>query len=357
MTVSSWDDYPVHQSANWIANVATSDRNFYDRYYFNAFDTGGEWMAIMGLGQYPNLGTTDAFVTVRLGDKQHVVRSSKPLGDRADVSVGPLRVEVIEPLKKLRFVAEPTEHSVAADLIWEGFGPVIAEPNQFIRNGARVMFDTQRLAQMGSWSGTLNVNGKDLNVDPATSWGSRDRSWGVRPVGEKEPAGIREGVNAMGGGMWSYFPMRFEDHTIMYICSERADGVRTLEQAERIWLDGRVEQLGRTEHSHEFEPGIRLLTGSTISFPDAGFDIRCTPLLANFLAVGTGYGLEADWRHGMYQGTETVVQGVEYNVPEIRQLGAYAVVDHAARFEYEGRVGYGLYEHSFSGSMPKYGLE
>ena len=102
-TLSSWDDYPVHQSSNWIANVATSDRNFYDRYYFNAFDKGGEWIAVMGLGQYPNLGVTDAFVTVRLGDQQHVVRSSRPLTDRADVSVGPLRVEVIEPLKKLRF--------------------------------------------------------------------------------------------------------------------------------------------------------------------------------------------------------------------------------------------------------------
>jgi hypothetical protein len=52
MTVTSWDDYPVHQSANWIAHVATSDRNFYDRYYFNAFDTGGEFMAVFGLGQY-----------------------------------------------------------------------------------------------------------------------------------------------------------------------------------------------------------------------------------------------------------------------------------------------------------------
>ena len=51
MTVTSWDDYPVHQSSDWIAHVATSDRNFYDRYYFNAFDHGGEWMAIFGLGQ------------------------------------------------------------------------------------------------------------------------------------------------------------------------------------------------------------------------------------------------------------------------------------------------------------------
>jgi hypothetical protein len=356
MTVTSWDDFPIHQSSDWIAHVATSDRNFYDRYYFNALDTSGRFMVVMGLGQYPNLGTTDAFVTVRVGEEQHVVRASRPLTDRSDLSVGPLRVEVIEPLKRLRFVVEPTEHAVAMDLNWEGFGPAIAEPNQFIRNGARVTFDTQRLAQMGSWSGTLTVNGTELEVGPSTTWGSRDRSWGVRPVGEREPEGIYADTFRP-GGMWSYFPMRFEDHCIFYICSEAADGTRSLEQAERVWLDGRVEQLGRTEHAHEFEPGIRLLTGSTVSFPDAGIEIRCTPLLANFLAVGTGYGLEPDWRHGMYQGSETVVQGIRYDVPEIRQLGAYAVVDHAARFEYDGHVGYGLYEHAFSGAMPKYGLE
>ena len=355
MTLSAWDDFPVHQSADWIAHVATSDRNFYDRYYFNAFDTSGEYMVVMGLGQYPNLGVTDAFVTVRLGDQQHVVRASRPLQDRSDLAVGPLRVEVLEPLKRLRFVVEPTEHGVAMDLTWDGFGPAIPEPNQFIRQGTRVMFDTQRLAQLGSWSGTLNVAGHDLTIDPSTTWGSRDRSWGVRPVGEREPDGIRADT-IRPGGMWTYFPMRFEDHCIYYICSEAADGSRSLQQSERVWLDGRVEQLGRTDHAHEFAPGLRLLTGSTISFPDAGFEIRVTSLLANFLAVGTGYGLDADWRHGMYQGPGLVVQGITYEVPEIQQLGAYAVVDNAARFEYDGHVGYGLYEHSFSGAMPKYGL-
>ena len=103
-------------------------------------------------------------------------------------------------------------------------------------------------------------------------------------------------------------------------------------------------------------PGLRLLSGSKISFPDAGFEITCTPLLANFLAVGTGYGLEEDWRHGMYQGPETVTQGLRYAVEEIQTLGSYAVVDQAGRFEYDGHVGYGLYEHAFSGAMPKYGL-
>ncbi|MBU3701189.1 MAG: hypothetical protein FGM58_03980 [Acidimicrobiia bacterium] len=355
--VTSWDDYPVHQSANWIAHPVTSDRNFYDRYYFNAFDIGGEFMAVFGLGQYPNLGTTDAFVTVRVGEKQYVVRSSKPLTDRADISVGPIRIEVLEPLKRLRFVVEPNDHTVAMDMVWEGFGPAIPEPNQFIRQGARVMFDTQRLAQMGSWSGTLVVDGTELDVAAETTWGSRDRSWGVRPVGEKEPEGIRAGTHTMGGGMWTYFPMRFEDHSIFYICSEQADGFRSLEQAERVWPDGRIEQLGRTEHEHRLVPGTRILESSTVSFPDAGFEIEVQSIMPNFLAIGTGYGFEEDWRHGMYQGPDTVVQGVVYDVPAIAPMGQYAVVDHSARFTYDGHVGYGLYEHAFMGAMPKYGLE
>ena len=355
MTLSSWDDYPVHQASEFIAHVATSDRNFYDRYYFNAFDTSGKWMAVFGLGQYPNLGVTDAFVTVRVGDEQHLVRSSKPLVDRADISVGPLRVEVIEPLKKLRFIVEPTEHTVAMDMIWEGVGPAIAEPNQYIRSMGRVTFDTQRLAQMGSWSGALHVNGTDLNVDPATSWGSRDRSWGVRPVGEREPDGIRLNVQSI-GGMWTYFPMRFEDHSIYYICSENANGERSLVQNERVWLDGRIEQLGRSEHEHHFVDGMRLLSHSVITFPEAGIEIKCESLLPNFLAVGTGYGLDADWRHGMWQGPELVVHGKVLAVADIAMLGSYAVVDHAAKFSYNGHVGYGLYEHAFAGAFPKYGL-
>jgi len=33
--LSSMDDYPIHQIAAPILHVGTSDRNFYDRYYFN----------------------------------------------------------------------------------------------------------------------------------------------------------------------------------------------------------------------------------------------------------------------------------------------------------------------------------
>ena len=356
--LTSWDDYPIHQTADFIAHVGTSDRNFYDRYYFMMHNCSDEVVAIFGLGQYPNLGVTDAFVAVRHGDDYDVVRASKPLADRMDLSVGPLRIEVIEPLKKLRFVAEPSEHSVAMDVTWLGSVPAIPEPNQFVRSKGKVVFDTQRLAQVGTWEGSLTVRGKSHKVTRDKWWGARDRSWGVRPVGEPEPAGIRKGATGM-SGMWNYFPMRFDDHAIFYINNELVDGHRELEQSERVWPDGRIEQLGRAEWRHEMQKGTRLMKSSVISFPDApggSIEVRCTALTTHFLSVGSGYGGDEDWRHGMYQGPDAVVQGRQYKIADVAMKGQYGVVDHVARFEYNGNVGYGLYEQAFIGAFPKVGI-
>jgi hypothetical protein len=243
------------------------------------------------------------------------------------------------------------------DVTWEGQGPVIEEPRQYIRAVERVVFDTQRIAQMGNWTGTLNVAGEDIAVTPDRCKGSRDRSWGVRPVGEPEPDGIRQGINVM-GGMWNYFPMQFDDHSIYVICHERDDGSRPMTQAERVWVDPNrpVDQLGEPEHDHTFEPGTRVLAGSTLRFSGSPIEMKATPLLANYLCIGTGYGLDPDWRHGMYQGPEPVVHGLVLKVDEIKGLAQYAVVDQVARFEYDGNVGYGLYEHGFFGPFNKYGM-
>ncbi len=357
MSISSWDDFPVHQSPDWIRHVATTDRNFYDRYYFNLHSSSGELFAIFGMGQYPNLGVHDAFCCVARGAKQHVIRASRPLTDRMDQTVGPIRIEVIEPLKKLRVIVEPSEHTIAMDVTWNAAIRPIPEPNQYIRNEGRVVFNTQRFAQLGWWEGTLSVGGEDFQVTPDRWGGARDRSWGIRPVGEAESDGIREGSNVM-AGMWNYFPMLFDDHAVLYLNHEQPDGSRKLVEAKRIWADGRPdEELGRPEHDHTFESGTRVLTHSTISFPESGLEIDCEPLLVNYVSVGTGYGMDADWRHGMYQGPELVVQGKVYDVDaEVKPIGQYGVVDHVARFSYEGKEGFGLYEHGFFGPFPDYGL-
>jgi hypothetical protein len=358
--LSSWDDYPVHQTSDVVRHVGTSDRNFYDRYYFNLHASSGELLLVMGMGQYPNLGVQDAFAVARRGSRHRVVRASRELGDRRDTSVGPFRIEVLEPLRRLRFALDETEHGIAFDLVWEGAIPAWQEPRHEIRRHGRVLFDTSRFAQTGRWSGRLRLGSERFAVTPDRWWGTRDRSWGVRPVGEPEPPGIRQAEMAL-AGMWNYSPMQFADHSILYILQETNAGERELEEAVRVWSDPArpAEPLGRPEYEHVLVPGTRLVERSTLRFPQApggGFEVRVTPLVHCFIGVGTGYGLDPDWRHGSWQGP-LVVQGLERDHDEAGRLGQYAVVDHAARFEYQGRTGYGLHEHGFFGPFEKYGMK
>jgi len=362
--LSPLDDYPVHQISEPMRHVGTSDRNFYDRYYFNIHGAAGvhgtddELFAVIGLGQYPNLGVADAFVSVMKGSDHRVVRSSKTLGaDRMDTAIGPIRVEVIEGLRRVRVVVEPNDWGIELDAVYDGFSEAILEARHFDRQFGRVTFDSTRFAQTGSWTGTLRTGDDEITLTPDRWWGSRDRSWGIRPVGEPEGDGIRQGANVM-SGMWNYFPMQFDDHAIMYICHERDDGERPLVQSERVWVDPDrpIEDLGRSEHEHHLIPGTRVIDRSVIRFPEAGLEITCTPLLANFVSIGTGYGIDSDWRHGMYHGPDPVTQGLVLAVDEVQGLAQYGIVDHVAEFSYDGHVGYGLLEHGFFGPYRHYGL-
>ena len=96
------DDFPIHQTPEPIAHVATSDRNAYDRTWFNGFARDGTRYFGIGMAVYPLRGILDcAFSVVEQGGRQHAFYASRraPL-ERTDMQVGPLRLEVVEPLRR-----------------------------------------------------------------------------------------------------------------------------------------------------------------------------------------------------------------------------------------------------------------
>ena len=96
MPLSPMDEFMAHQTCETFDHVFTSDRHFYDRYYFNMHPGNGDLFMITGMGQYPNLGTTDAFVSVSHGETIYVVRASRELGsNRLDTRIGPFGVEIL----------------------------------------------------------------------------------------------------------------------------------------------------------------------------------------------------------------------------------------------------------------------
>jgi hypothetical protein len=349
--LSPLDDLPIHQVAQPVRQPGTSDRNFYDRYYFNCHPCSDELFLVMGMGQYPNLGVQDAFALVRRGDEHRVVRASRELGlDRLDTSVGPFRVEVIEGLKTLRCTLDAPEHGLSYDLTWNGYVPAFQEPPHVDRNAnGRAFLDACRLAQLGSWSGSLEVDGRTYDVTPDHWWGSRDRSWGIRPVGEAEAPGNLAAKPAE-PFRWLYAPFRMEDHALIFICQERDDGSRVLEEAVRLWPNGGVDHLGRPEHDLQWNaagPGLfGIVEKGTIHL--GALEVSVEPVLPVHIGVGTGYGFDGDgWKHGAYQG-ELEVQGKVFDLSTDAGRGAmFGIVDSVARFEVDGQTGWGLFEHLY----------
>jgi hypothetical protein len=370
MTLSPLDDFPVHQAAQVMRHPATSDRNFYDRYYFNCHAGDDELMLIIGVGQYPNLGVTDAFALARHGDTHRVVRASRELGaDRMDTSVGPFRVEVLEGLKRLRVVLEPNEHGLDFDLTWDAAIPAQLEPRHFTRLQERVIFDSVRLAQTGRWSGRVRSGDQEFTVTPDRWGGSRDRSWGIRPVGESEPPGIQSQNPAQ--FFWMYAPMQFDEFAILTIVQEDSAGNRLLEEAVRVWPEqaGKPPQrLGRPvyrpDYASESAPGSSVVTSATIEFDPpwaSPLQVAVKVLHPVSLFVGTGYGLEQDWRHGMYQGRDLAVQSVCYDLAKPEDKARmWGMVDSVASFtlteDGATRTGSGLFEYWAFGAHAPSGL-
>jgi hypothetical protein len=357
--ISRLDDYLVHQIPEPVGTVSQADPNFYDRYYFNLHSSTDDLFLVTGLGQYPNLGITDAFASVSIGDTQHTVRASRHLTeDRLDTSVGPLRVEVLEGLHALRVVCEPNEWGISFDLLWEGSVRALEEPKTISRAGDRITQETCRFAQVGRWSGTLEVAGRTFTVTPDRWMGARDHSWGIRPVGTPAPAdpATQRPVGAAAGFFHNWLPMQFDDHMVKITIDEDHDGNRVGQEAVKVWsteADRPDEHLGRPEIQVTYHPGTREVAEAEVWFSGEGssdLKVRVTPLRTVYLKGGSGYSYDGRWGHGVDQGG-LVVEGLTHDVvsPESRAQLTW-LNETLCRFETsDGGVGYGMYENLVAG--------
>jgi hypothetical protein len=352
------DEFPVHQIPLSMAYPASSDRNFYDRCYLNAHDRSGDVFLISGFGVYPNLGVKDAYATVGRGDHYVTVRISDALtDDRMLQQVGPYRIDVVKPLEELHVVLDADAQGIGFDLTWTGSFPVLDEPAHVWRQNDRVILDAMRFAQVGSWSGTLRVEGETYDVTPDLWLGTRDRSWGIRPVGEAEPPGrgATEGDPDF-GFWWVYAPLRFDDFAIVLIMQEDGNGTRVLNEARRVFPAGSgrpTEQLGWPEIDIRYQPGTRIPTGATVELRERSgrstiLEIETRGFVA--LNCGPGYGGDPDWTHGQWKGRNWI-EGSTLDVsdPMIGGRMPFGVIDHVARCTYDGAEGWGMFEHASFG--------
>jgi len=359
------DEYPVHQVPLSMAYVASSDRNTYDRCYVNAHDRTGDLFVVSGLGVYPNLGVTDAFITIMRSGLQSTLRLSDALdSDRMSQKVGPYRIEVVEPLRQLRLICEPTDERIGLDLTWTGSFPPIDEPLHTLRQAGRVIVEGARFAQVGLCEGTVHLDGEDIALTAESSAGTRDRSWGIRPIGEGEPPGRGADEPMDGFGFWwTYVPLRFDNFAVVVIAQEDGDGTRTTADAVRVWpaASGRaLEQLGWADIDVHYRCGTRMPTGATITIRKrrAPTVIEIETLGHVLLNAGPGYNGDPGWTHGRWRGRNFAERvDVDLSDPSLAGQIAFGVIDHVARATCDGELGFGLFEHASFGRHEPSGFE
>jgi hypothetical protein len=306
------DDHPIHQTPAPMAHVVSGDPNHYDRYFFNGLARDGSFAFGAAMGHYPNRDVVDGAFSIVRGDAQRSVFASGRLPADRRSEVGPLRVEVVEPLRTLRVVVAPNDHGLEADLVFRARTGAVEEPRTTVAPGGRLTMDYTRLTQWGTWEGEVVVEGEPVAVDPAATVATRDRSWGVRPVGAPTPTNV---VRSLPQLFWLWAPLHFDDVCTHLAVFEHADGQRWLESALVVpvlagagaptWgVDLGVEELSGLEHELRWRPGTREIEGARLGLSRRDgdrFAIELEPVLT-FRMRGLGY-LHPHWGHGSAHGS------------------------------------------------------
>ena len=324
MMLSPYDEYPVHQTPYPVSYIPSTDYNWDEGYYFAAFNPDEKVFLATGFRINPNSDMIGGYALLSVDGKQHTVRFNRCWRRDFDLKIGPFRMEVIEPMRRIRLVLDENESGQRFDILWEGTAPAFLEDHHIAVNRNRRTTDQSRYSQPGKCSGFIALRGQRWQVDPANWTGARDHSWGLYaerpPLGPDRkwlpPAQKNEGP-ARALRIWSCF--RAGEYSGFFHMHEDGDG-RQQKMNDvfgtpfgghlfKGWSDEAVE-LTAGRHALEFHPGTRLLKSGKIFLTDKDgkewrqeFDAPAPPWLVMTMGYHTG-----SWKDGgnffTYHGSE-----------------------------------------------------
>ncbi|MGX1197806.1 hypothetical protein [Parvibaculum sp. MBR-TMA-1.3b-4.2] len=307
------DDYPIHQTPEPIAHPATSDRNVYDRTWFNGYAKDGSYYFGIGMAIYPHRGILDcAFSVVTRDGRQHCFYGSRRAPtERTEMQVGPFRIEIQEPMLRTRVVLDDNDSGISCDLTFSGRTAVIKEARQTLYSGPRAVMDATRFDQFGRWSGTVRHPDGEIAVSDDMCLGTKDRSWGVRRVGEPETGGAPA---APGSFFFLWAPLIWDDHVSHAIFFDGSKGEALVREGLVAPLytseadvpgveDGKDERMATAKHRVSYVPGTRLAKSAEIDLVDLEGGTRTISLepILKFQMKGLGY-THPEWGQGMWKG-------------------------------------------------------
>ena len=257
---------------------------------------------------YQNNDVLDGFVCLRHQGRQHNIRLSRRLRPDMDhLGVGPLRLEIVEPMEVVRLVLDDNASGVTLDLTCHSTVVPFEDPVQIVRVDGRLLSERLTYELTGGCEGWVRVDGQRYELRPDTDAFFRNHSWGYqsgrggprlygapRPGGGRRPAGVRQ---------WVLF--RMPDHGGYYHLHDTPRGSRSMGRGA-ILLPDRIVPIVDVRHDLEFyEGGRRLCRGTFTLIDDEGVE-RSYELadLGWVYCQGGGYfgGFNDGLGQGVYRG-------------------------------------------------------
>jgi len=368
--LSKLDDYPVHQISRPLAVKASADRNTYDRYWFNGYDQGGEFYFGVGAALYPNLGILDGGVSLVIDGEQHAFHCSRRAGrEPSEIEIGPFKIDILEPMKSLRVTVDDNETGFSGELSWIARTANFTEAHQHSYTGARSTMEATRFNQFGHWQGELRYDGRSLKIDSATTYGTKDRSWGVRPVGEPDPAGAPPLPGQQGGVFFLWAPLHWKDRCTHAGIFENTHGVMwhwdgmvlpTYENPDDIpgIEDPDTLPLMSVAHDIEYIPGTRRARRAVVTKTELSGKVNEIELEAVlcFRMKGIGYS-HPEWGHGRWKG-ELAIGGEKWKTDEVVEMALENQhVQQVVMARCDGQEGVGVLEQICIGPHARYGFK
>ncbi len=338
------DEWPRHQLPRTFDTVASDSPHWSDGYYFTLSDQSGSAALFTAIRLYANNDVLDGYACVSTAGRQHNLRWSRRLRPAIDdLRVGPLAVDILDPLARLRTTCAPNPYGISYDLQWTGLHEPYLEDYRERIAGGRVTASRCNYGQCCDVTGWLEVDGQRFEVT-ANAWaGVRDHSWGIgRTGGPPSPAAAPTGERgtAHGFAVRQWAMVRFPRRIVFWQFHQDSHGGFPMVETRvfpRQAAGGTAESPGDWAYAGPPEvdlslvPGHRRMRHSTVVFPrpDGGSDrFRVTAVGSPVYLQGGGYfgGFDDGLGRGVYRGDEHS-EGEQWDVSD-----PTSVVDPHARF-------------------------
>jgi hypothetical protein len=135
---------------------------------------------ILTLAHFPERGEMDSLQLGRTGSEPILARHDRKVnGDHDRMAVGPVTIDVVEPLKVMRLsVVESAQTPVSLDVVFTARTQPYGLRRGTMSAADEVIWDQRHMFQSGWFTGTYTRDGITHTLDKW--WGQRDHSWGIR---------------------------------------------------------------------------------------------------------------------------------------------------------------------------------